>query len=389
MLYNECVSSLKNSLIPFWNRLEDNQNGGFYGLVDFNLNLDKDAVKGCILNSRILWFYSTAYMKLHDETLLEYAQHAFEFLENNLTDNEYGGVFWAVSADGKTPDILKHTYNFAFALYGVSAYYRATGDIKAKEKADSLFSLIETKCKAPVGYYESFTRDFTLNDNEELSENGVIASRTMNTLLHVIEAFTEYYLATQNQKAKESTEYILKIFEKYVFSEKEAKLGVFFDDYYNPLIDLNSYGHDIEASWLLDRACEIIDDKALAERIVSYDTKVAKRIFDVAFENGAVNNENENGKIDKTRVWWVQCESMIGFLNAFEKTNDERFFKAVEQIWNYINKYFVDIRDGGEWYQNISFDNTPVSGMPIVSPWKCPYHNGRMMLEMIRRLSDK
>lgn len=388
MLYSECRKALTKSLIPFWNSLIDNENGGFYGEVDYNLTLDKKAPKGCILNSRILWFYSTAYMKLKDEKLLKYAKHAFDFLCKSFIDREKKGVFWSVSFDGKPLETIKHTYNIAFALYGVSAYYRATDDATAKKTADELFSVIENKCKAQKGYYESFTRDFVLNDNEELSENGIIASRTMNTLLHVLEAYNEYYLATKSNDAKKSIESILHAFDDYVLSKQEAKLGVFFDENYNTLLKLNSYGHDIEASWLLDKASEVIDDKAFADHIKEYDTEVAKRILSVAFDNGAVNNENENGIIDKTRIWWVQCESMIGFLNAYKKTRDKYFLDATNSVWKYIKDYFIDKRDGGEWYQNISYDNKPVAGMPIVSPWKCPYHNGRMVIEIMDRVKE-
>ena len=384
MLQNESKVYLEEKLIPFWNSMIDKTNGGFYGQLNFDLVLNKTAKKGCILNSRILWLYSNAYLTLGDKSYLEYARHSFDFMRKYFVDKEFDGLYWSVNFDGTPNETLKHTYNFSFGLYALSSYYIASKDENAKILADNIFNLIETKCKAPIGYFEAFTRDFKPEINEELSENGVIATRTMNTLLHVIESYNEYYLATKNNKVKQACEEILKTFENYVFEKDNDKLGVFFNDDFEQIIDLNSYGHDIEASWLLDKACEIIDDKDLAKRVTGFNSKIANRILKVAFENSALNNEVENGVVDKTRVWWVQAESILGFINEYEKNGDEKFLTSANEIWEYVKKYFVDNRPHSEWYSEVTFEGEPIK-KDIVNEWKCPYHNGRMLLEVIKR----
>ena len=193
MLKAEVKEHLKNDIIPFWQGMKDEVYGGFYGYLGFDLKLDKEAVKGCILNSRILWFFSNAYMILGEKSLLESARHAFLFLKEHCVDRQYGGVYWSLNYKGEPDDTTKHTYNQAFAIYALSSYYDASRDEEALEIAHSLYNLVETKCKDEYGYLEAFSRNFEPVDNDKLSENGVLAEKTMNTLLHVFEAYTELY----------------------------------------------------------------------------------------------------------------------------------------------------------------------------------------------------
>ena len=192
-LVNEMKEHVARVLLPFWEGLRDEEYGGFYGYMDYDLSLDKKAVKGCILNSRILWFFSNAYLTLRDETVLPYAKHAFLFLRDHCMDRDNGGVYWSLTFDGKPEDTTKHTYNQAFAIYALSSYYDASGDRQALALAKGLFELIEEQCKDEYGYLEAFNVRFEPEDNEKLSENGVMAEKTMNTLLHVLEAYTELY----------------------------------------------------------------------------------------------------------------------------------------------------------------------------------------------------
>ena len=194
---------LTEVIIPFWNKLKDEENGGFYGYLDFDLHVDKKAVKGCILNSRILWFYSNAYHLLGEKDLLSYADHAYEFLKAHCLDHINGGIYWSLSYDGTAYDTTKHTYNQAFAVYALSSYYEATKNEEAITLAKSIIGIIEKKCTDSIGYLEAFDRVFQPVDNEKLSENGVIAHKTMNTLLHVFEAYTEYYRVTGEVEIKE------------------------------------------------------------------------------------------------------------------------------------------------------------------------------------------
>lgn len=388
-LKKEVQHHLTTKILPFWMGLKDEEQGGFYGYMDYDLQIDPQAVKGCILNSRILWFFSNAYICLKDETLLPYARHAYEFLKKACLDKEYGGVFWSVTWDGKIEDGTKHVYNQAFAVYALSSYYEASKDKEALEIAWGLFALLEERGKDAGGYLEAFARDFkTPAGNEKLSENGVMAERTMNTLLHVFEAYTELYRVTKDERVKEPLKEMLVLFADKVYCRERGRQEVFFDRDWNTLIDLYSYGHDIETAWLIDRGCEVLDEPDITERLRGITKELAANVYRRAYHNHSLWNECERGVENKTRVWWVQAEAMVGFLNAWEKAPEHtEYRKAVEEIWGYIKTYLVDPREGSEWFWDVNDEGKPESRKPIVEPWKCPYHNGRMCFEMIRRIN--
>lgn len=380
----EARNELTEHIIPFWMNLRDNENGGYYGLLDYDLNLDKKAVKGCILNSRILWFFSKAYMTLRDKTLLSEAEHAFEFMCESCIDKEKGGIYWSITYDGRPEDTTKHTYNQAFAIYALSAYYDASGDRKALDMAMDLFHTIETKCTDPDGYGEAYDRDFRPASNDKLSENGVMADRTMNTLLHLLEGYTGLLEVSHSREVEERLRRILELFLTKVYNRDKHRLEVFFDKDYKSLIDLHSYGHDIEASWLLDRACEEIEDIGLTARIREMTDDLRAQTEKEPFDGSSMPNENDRGKIDTTRVWWIQAESIVGFVNGYLKEGKDRYLDDAEKIWEYVKKYLIDKRKGSEWFWQVDENGVPAR-REIVEPWKCPYHNGRMCMELIYR----
>lgn len=387
-LKREIHKHLKTKILPFWISLKDEEQGGYYGYMDYDLQVDKKAVKGCILNSRILWFFSNACMCLGKKDLLHYAHHAYKFLRDVCLDKECGGVFWSVTWDGKMEDGTKHVYNQAFAVYALSSYYAASGDEEALAIAFALFDLIEERGKDDGGYLEAFARDFrTPAGNEKLSENGVMASRTMNTLLHVFEAYTELYRVTGDARVAAPLKNILLLFADKVYSPKLHRQEVFFDADWNSLIDLYSYGHDIETAWLIDRGCEVLGDSEITEKLLAITKDLAANVYRTAYHKHSLWNECEKGVEDKTRVWWVQAEAMVGFFNAWEKAPEHtEYLRAVKEIWAYIKEYLVDPRDGAEWFWDLNDEGKPVSRKPIVEPWKCPYHNGRMCFEMMKRI---
>ena len=380
---SEVRRELTERIIPFWKGLRDDKQGGYIGQVDFDLTRRPEAERGCILNSRILWFFSEAYLTLCDPSLLDEADHAYEML-CRMIDDINGGVYWSLNADGTVCDSTKHTYNQAFAIYALSAYYRAGGKKESLNKAEELFELVESRCFDGEGYLEAFTADWKPRSNEKLSENGVEAGRTMNTLLHVMEGYTDLYEANRSERVRERLCFILEIFEKKIYNCKKRRQEVFFDLDYNTLIDLHSFGHDIETSWLMDHTLEVIGDSGLTARIRPLLLNMAEQTFETAFTDHGFCNESENNRIDTTRIWWVQAEALLGFLNAWEKTGEERYKDAVHTQWKYIRDVLCDSRIGSEWYWSIHEDGTPIE-KPIVEPWKCPYHNGRMCLEIIRR----
>lgn len=379
----EIRAELTDHIIPFWHGLREDQNGGFIGQVDVDLTRHPEAVKGCILNSRILWFFSETYMALKDPMLLSDADHAYA-MQLRMTDEQNGGVYWALNADGAVADGTKHTYNQAFAIYALSAYYRATGKQEALRRAEALFDVIETHCCDAGGYLEAFTADWRPESNEKLSENGVMAGRTMNTLLHVLEGYTGLYEASRSPRVRERLYFIFDIFKNHVYNPEKRRQEVFFDHEYHTLIDLHSFGHDIETSWLADHTLDVLGDERLTAEIRPMLQAMAEHTLQAAFTDHGFANESERGVMDTKRVWWVQAEALLGFLNAWQRTGEERYRQAALTQWRYIRDVLVDHRDGSEWYWYIREDGTP-GDLPIVEPWKCPYHNGRMALEVLRR----
>ena len=389
MFVEEFKKELVEDIVPFWEGLKDDENGGFYGYLSYDLKLDKEAEKGCILNSRITWFFANAYIRLKDEKLLECAKHGYEFMKEKCFDKDFGGVYWSLDYKGNPLDTTKHTYNQAFAIYALCAYFEASEDKAALEAAYELFSIIEEKCTDEYGYLEAFTYDFKPESNEKLSENGVMAEKTMNTLLHVLEAYTQLYRLTKDERVKNCLLRILDILKKYVYNPALKRQEVFFDRTYNSILDLHSYGHDIETAWLVDRTLEVLDDEKLTAEISPITVALAEQTLKVAFDGNSFANECEKGIVNTHRVWWVQAEAVVGFINAWQKTGEDKFLEAAKAQWKFIKTYLVDKREGSEWYWELDENGKPFENRPIVEPWKCPYHNGRMCFEIMDRLENK
>ena len=390
---NEMKDHLQNGIIPFWKKLRDDEFGGYYGWLDYDLELDKKAVKGCILNSRITWFFANAYtlsktLGEADESLLAEAKHGYEFLKNACIDKEFGGIYWSLKYDGTPEDTTKHTYNQAFCIYALASYYEASGDSEALDLAFQLFHLIEDKCTDDLGYMEAFTRDFKPESNEKLSENGVLADKTMNTLLHVFEAYTELLRVTGNEEVKERLMWIMDTVADKVYNPVLKRQEVFFDREYHSIIDLYSYGHDIETAWLLDRGVSVLGSSEYRDKMHAITKVLTRQIYDIAFDGHSLSNECDKGKVDTNRVWWVQAETVVGFVNGWQQDpKHEEYLEGALLVWEFIKEHVIDKREGSEWFWLVTQEGKPVVGKPIVEPWKCPYHNGRMCMEIIRRLS--
>lgn len=383
----EIRAHLTEGIIPFWKALRDNEHGGYYGYMDYDLAVDKKAVKGCILNSRITWFFSNAYLLLKDDSLLEEAKHGFTFLKDYCMDRENGGIYWSIRYDGTPEDTIKHTYNQAFCIYALSSYYDASGDEEALRMARELFHIIERKCTDEVGYLEAFDRQFHEIDNDKLSENGVMAEKTMNTLLHVFEAYTELYRVSRESEVAKRLKWILDTFADKVYNPVLKRQEVFFDKNMNSIINLHSYGHDIETAWLIDRGVEVLGDKHYEEKLTPITKALTEKIYNVAFDGHSLANECENGVVNTHRIWWVQAETIVGFLNGFQKSPEKQeYLDAAGAQWEFIKEHVIDKRKGSEWFWEVDEQGNPYEGRPIVEPWKCPYHNGRMCLEVIKRM---
>ena len=378
-----------STILPFWKSLRDNENGGYYGYMDFDLNLDKKAEKGCILNSRITWFFANAYMALKDESLLLEARHGYEFMQKFCVDQEKGGVYWSVNYDGTPEDTTKHTYNQAFSIYALSSYYDASKDESALTTAMELFHIIEERCMDEIGYKEAFDREFHEIENDKLSENGVIADKTMNTLLHVFEAYTELYRVSGDEAVKKRLMWILDTIAEKIYNPTLHRQEVFFDREMHSILDLHSYGHDIETAWLIRRGTDVLGDDTYTEKMLPIILDLTGQVYRTAFDGQSLANECEKGVVDENRIWWVQAETLIGFLNGYQldPTHTE-YLEAARSVWRFIREHLIDKRPGSEWFWDVDKEGKSVSGKPIVEPWKCPYHNGRMCLEVIKRGID-
>ncbi|MCR4694671.1 MAG: AGE family epimerase/isomerase [Pseudobutyrivibrio sp.] len=385
-MVKEISAHLREEIIPFWMGLMDKENGGYYGFLDYDLHLDKEAEKGCILNSRITWFFSNAYTLFKDPQYLSAATVGYRFLMEKCLDTENGGVYWSLDYKGNPLDTTKHTYNQAFAIYALSSYYEASKDGMALSTAKSLFDLIEKNCKDDYGYLEAFTRDFKPQSNEKLSENGIIAEKTMNTILHVMEGYTELYRVSKDPQVLEAILSILKIVHEKIYNPELKRLEVFFDREYKSLIDLHSYGHDIETAWLLDRTLKILGDDSLKLKFAPVIDGLTENIYLTAFDGHSLANECEKGLVNEHRVWWVQAEAIVGFVNGYERDITQvKYLEAAKSIWEFIKEYVCDKRPGSEWFWEVTKEGKPFYGRPIVEPWKCPYHNGRMCFELMKR----
>ncbi len=394
---------LIHDLLPFWLGMVDKEYGGYYGYVKSDGTIEPKADKGCVLNSRILWVMSTCYklcmdgalseVKLQDAgysslDILEGARRAYVFFRDHYFDPEYGGIYWSVTYDGKPSDTTKHAYNHAFAIYALCEYYEVTGDIEAFKFAYYLKNCVENMFTDEIGYLESFGRDFIMDNNPHLSENGVQAYRTMNTLLHIMEAYTELYRInkeTKDQFVKRKIYKILDMIENRVYNPNEGRLEVFFDRDFNSLIDLRSIGHDIEMSWLLDRTCSILGDDNLSERMAPISAALAEKTLEYGFDGNSMAYEIENGIVKEERAWWIQAEAVVGFVNAFMKTGDKRYKMAERKTWEFIRDHMIVKTRPAEWYMEVSKDGVPDLSKPLVDEWKCPYHNIRMCCEILRR----
>ena len=386
MMVEEIRSHLTDCIIPFWKGLRDDVNGGYAGYVDYDLKRDEKAVKGCILNSRITWFFANAYMALKDESLLAEARHGYGFMRKYCVDQEKGGVYWSVRYDGTPEDTTKHTYNQAFSIYALASYYDAAKDESALELAMELFHIIEERCMDEIGYKEAFDRTFQEIENDKLSENGVIADKTMNTLLHVFEAYTELYRVSGDEAVKERLKWILDTIAEKIYNPKLHRQEVFFDREMNTILDLHSYGHDIETAWLIRRGTDVLGDDTYAEKMLPIILDLTGQVYRTAFDGRSLANECEKGVVDENRIWWVQAEALVGFLNGYQLAPEHtEYLEAARAEWAFIKAHVIDKRPGSEWFWDVNKDGESVSGKPIVEPWKCPYHNGRMCLEVIKR----
>lgn len=380
---------LEQNILSYWiDHVTDKENGGYYGRIDGEDKVHPQAEKGAVMNARILWAFSAAYRVLRKPTYLEAATRAKEYFVEYFLDKENGGAYWSVDYKGNPLDTKKQTYAIGFAIYGFSEYARATGDKEALEIAKKLYHDIEEHAydSKNNGYIEALTRDWQPIADMRLSDKDENGSRTMNTHLHIIEPYTNLYRVWKDKSLEKSIRNLLDIFTDKLLNKETHHLDLFFDDAWQGKRNIESYGHDIEASWLLHETALVLGDKVVLQKIEQVIRCIANAADEGLRPDGSMVYEHwkDTDKSDLQRQWWVQCENIIGHIDLYQYFGYEDSLEKAVHCWNYVQKHLIDAKNG-EWHWAVLDDGTINLSDDKAGFWKCPYHNSRMCLELIER----
>ncbi len=388
--YKTEVAEELSSILDWWiEHMLNKETGFFYGEISNDNIPNVHAPIGLVLQSRLLWTFSAAYKHTHNQVYLSFAHIAYQQLVTMFYDKHYGGMFWSVCPDGVPASIKKQAYGIAFAIYGLSAYYQVSKDPSALNKADELYLCLEKYYYDPEygGYIESLGNDFSAIEDVRLSEKDQNAIKSMNTHLHVIEAYAKLYVVLPSEPLKRSIEQLLDIFDQHIINATTFQQKLFFEKNWTCINDVVSYGHDIEASWLLQEVAIVIEDGSRIKKFTKLAQQMAEVVAQNLSEKGAVYNDYNKltKELDKGIDWWPQAEAMVGFLNAFQNSGKAAFFQKSLSSWTLIQTSFKDPKFG-EWHWGYN-----ANGMLLYTEkagfWKCPYHNSRACIEVSDRIS--
>lgn len=393
----ELHANLTQNILPYWLDNMTDPRGGFYGRRDGSDLLDTDAPKGCILNARILWTFSAAYRELGDKRYLEAATRAFEYIKAHFVDREFGGCYWSLGCDGEPLDTKKQFYAIAFVVYGLAEYFRATGSEEALDLAIDLFDCIEahSRDRGLGGYFEAATRDWHPIADMRLSEHDANSSKTMNTHLHILEGHTNLLRALRESgkhpetaaRVEEAVRHLLDVFLHRIENPRTHHLTLFFDDNWHKLDDAESYGHDIEASWLLLESALVVGDPELIRETRDHTYHIGMAGLQGRCTDGSmVYERHASGRYDNDKHWWVQAEAVVGQLWLAQYHDKPEYVEKARETWRYIADHIVD--PAGEWHWSRRSDGSINRTDDKAGFWKCPYHNSRMVLESLRSLGS-
>jgi mannobiose 2-epimerase len=384
----ELTIELKQILNYWTNHTVDHENGGFYGKISNDNEVDKEAAKGAVLNARILWSFSAAH-NLNPIHGLELADRAYHYIVDHLIDKSFGGVYWAVNYNGEPTDTKKQVYAVAFTIYALSEYYLAKGNQDVKDQAIALYEdLVKYSYDTQKGgYLEAFNRQWESMDDLRLSEKDANEKKTMNTHLHILEAFTNLYRVWPDEQLKRRIVALLHDFQNHIVDANTSRMILFFGEDWNSKSDIISYGHDIEASWLLLEAAEVIEDHQLVSEIENLAVQMAEACMEGLDQDGGLWYEKEPSKdhLIREKHWWVQAEAMVGFYNAWQINGQQHFLNASLQNWNFVKEAILD-KENGEWFWGVKEDGSLMQNEDKAGLWKCPYHNSRACIELIKRI---
>ena len=388
-LKKEMKQCLEDNILRYWiDKVTDNEHGGYYGRVDGHDQVHPEAEKGAILNGRILWAFSAAYRVLKKQEYLDAATRAKDYILDHFADKEYGGVYWSLDCEGKPLDTKKQTYAIGFVIYGLSEYARATGDKQALDAAIKLYHDIEAHAYDAIngGYVEALTREWNPIADMRLSDKDENGAKTMNTHLHVIEPYTNLYRVWPSKELRESIHRLLDVFTDKLYNKETHHLDLFFDNEWHGRRNIESYGHDIEATWLLWETALVLGEDDVKTKLEPIVVDLAKAADEGLQPDGSMIYEHwkDTGKTDRQRQWWVLCENVIGHANLYQYFHDTSALKVAKDCWTFIDKHLVD-HVNGEWHWAVD-DNGKINLEDDKAGfWKCPYHNSRMCLEIIER----
>lgn len=378
-----------NSILNYWSENStDKINSGFIGKIDFNENKIYNAEKGAVMYARILWTFSASYEITQKAEHKELAKYAYENILSSFYDVDFGGVFWSLHPNGTPKDTKKQIYAIAFVLYGFSEYYKISKDAEVLQLAIKLYQEIQRYSYDPFkkGYFEAFTQDWQEIEDLRLSEKDVNEKKTMNTHLHIIEAYANLYKVWKDDSLLQNIVELLEVFETYFINKESYHLRLFFNENWKEKQDAISYGHDIEAAWLLLDCAEITENKALINRYKLYAVKISDATIEGIDEDGGLwyELELENNKLVKEKHWWPQAELLIGFYNSYQLTGSDKYLQIVTKNWDFIKRFIKD-SENGEWSWGV-YENYKKIEKDKAGFWKCPYHTTRACMEIIKRI---
>ncbi len=390
--YREELLQELEDILAYWMQFTiDERNGGFVGKVDHDNKIYEEAPKGSVLNARILWTFSAAYNLTKRQQYLTVAERAFYYFTEHFIDKEFGGVYWTVDYKGRPLDTKKQVYALSFAVYGLSEFYCVSKNKNALQAAISIYNDIvrHSYDEKYGGYFEAFTRDWKEIDDLRLSVKDANEKKSMNTHLHVLEAFANLYRVDSNEVLKQQLNELVQIFLNHIVSPKTNHLILFFDEQWNERSQIISYGHDIEAAWLIQEAAELVNNDLCLLNVKKRSIQIAKTAEEGLDVDGGLWYEYnpEQDHLIKQKHSWPQAEAMIGFFNTWQNTGEEKYLKQSVKSWEFV-KSFIRDKNCGEWNWGVHEDYSPMKQEDKVGIWKCPYHNSRACMEIINRINS-
>jgi len=386
----ETEQELKGNILPWWMSVApDRELGGFHGHITHQNEVVEGAGKGAVLHARVLWTFSAACRMYDIPDYMYTARRAYDYILGNFLDQEYGGVYWELDPDGRVRSSRKQIYALAFTLYALVEYHLASGEDQPLQIASELYSDMEAHAfdGEHNGYTEAFTREWGELEDLRLSEKDENVSKTMNTHLHILEAYANLYRVWKDTGLERALENLIRLFLERFVDRERAQLNLFFDEAWRLRSSLVSFGHDIECSWLLHEAAGILGRPELVEETGSLAVKMAQASLAGLAGDGGLFYEfdPESHELDTDRHWWPQAEALVGYFNAYQLSGREEFLDRALGSWTFIQEHLID-REYGEWYWSADARGTPQTGREKAGFWKCPYHNGRACMELIRRI---